>query len=62
MGKDKLIDVDHTSERLGGVSTRSLLDARYRARLGLRAIRVGRRLMFSEQEIDRLIERGRERA
>lgn len=55
----KLVDVLETAVRLG-VSPRSIIDRRYRLRIGLHGVHVGRRLLFDECEIDRLIERGRE--
>lgn len=55
----KLIDVLETAARLG-VSPRSIIDRRYRARLGLHGTHVGRRLLFDEGEIEAVIRRGRE--
>lgn len=55
----KLIDVLETAHRLG-VSPRSIIDRRYRARLGLHGTHVGRRLLFDEGEIETIIRRGRE--
>ncbi|MGB4782177.1 helix-turn-helix domain-containing protein [Candidatus Methylomirabilis sp.] len=55
----KQISLEQAAERLS-VSPRSLSDRRYRVRLGLAAVRIGRRLTFSETDIDRLIMRGRE--
>jgi hypothetical protein len=56
----KLISADETAERLC-VSPRSLLDKRYRLRIGLNAVRIGRRLGFIEADVERLITRGREK-
>lgn len=56
----KQISLEQAAERLS-VSPRSLSDRRYRTRLGLAAVRIGRRLTFSETDLDRLIREGRER-
>lgn len=42
------------------VSPRSLSDKRYRSRLGLAGRKIGRRLIFAEEDVIRLLERGRE--
>ncbi len=42
------------------VSPKSLADARWRRRVGLRATRVGRSLRFLESELERLLARGLE--
>lgn len=55
----RLIDVLETARRLG-VSPRSVVDRRYRMRLGLHGTHVGRRLLFDEGEIEGIIRRGRE--
>lgn len=44
-----------------GVSKRSLSDKRYRLRIGLPAVRIGRRIGFEERDVERIITRGRER-
>lgn len=57
----RIIPVDEAAKRLG-VSTRSLLDKRFRLRAGLPAIKIGlRRIGFEEGDIERLIREGRER-
>ena len=53
------LDVD-SAARLLGISPRSLADKRYRARLGLAARRVGRRLVFAEEDCVRILRRGKE--
>lgn len=55
----RLLSVEQAAARLG-VSPRSLMDKRYRARLGLSAVKIGNKVGFEESDIDRLIERGRE--
>jgi hypothetical protein len=53
----------YSLERAAGVLTvspRSLADKRYRIRLGLQARKVGRKLVFVEEDIRQLLERGRE--
>lgn len=42
------------------VSPRSLSDKRYRARLGLAGRKIGKRLIFAEEDVLRLLKRGRE--
>ena len=56
----KQISLEQAAERLS-VSPRSLSDRRYRVRLGLAAVRVGRKLTFSETDLERIIRDGRER-
>lgn len=52
-------DIDEAAGILR-VSPRSLADRRYRERLGLAARRVGRRLVFLEEDLLRLLEGGRQ--
>ena len=56
----KLLTLEETASRLG-VKPTSLSDKRYRCRIGLRAVKVGRRIGFEESDVDRLIVRGREK-
>jgi len=56
----KLLTADETAGRLG-VSPRSLLDKRYRLRIGLSAVKIGRHLGFIESDVERLITRGQEK-
>lgn len=42
------------------ISPRLLSDKRYRARLGLAGRKIGKRLIFAEEDVLRLLERGRE--
>lgn len=56
----KQISLEQAAERLS-VSPRSLADRRYRVRLGLAAVKIGRRITFAESDIERLIREGRER-
>ena len=44
-----------------GISPRSVQDRRWRLRVGLRGVRVGRSLRFRESDCLKLLERGRER-
>ncbi len=44
-----------------GISPRSLADRRYRTRIGLPARRIGRRIVFLESDVRRLLELGKER-
>ena len=46
--------------RILQVSPRSLADKRYRLRLGLAARKVGRRVIFLEADLKRLLDAGRE--
>jgi len=57
----RLLTPEETAQRLGGISPRSLADKRYRARIGLYATKVGKRLMFAENDVERLITHGREK-
>lgn len=57
----RVLSVDEAAQRLG-VSPRSLLDKRFRTRTGLPAIKIGSRpIGFDEGDIEKLVERGRER-
>lgn len=57
----RIMPVDEAAQRLG-ISPRSLLDKRFRLRTGLPAIKIGmRRIGFDERDIERMIEKGRER-
>lgn len=56
----RLLTADEAGQRLG-LAPRSLLDRRFRLRLGLHGVKLGRALRFDEGEVERLIERGRER-
>jgi hypothetical protein len=56
----RLISLEEAAGRLG-ISPRSLCDKRYRMRIGLAVVRIGRRVGFSEADIERLITRGREK-
>ena len=51
---------EEASRRLG-VAIRSLEDKRYRIRIGLPAVHIGRRIGFDERDIDQLIACGREK-
>ncbi len=42
------------------ISPRSLSDRRYRLRLGLAGRKIGRRILFTEDDLARLLEEGRE--
>ncbi len=55
----RTLSIDDTA-RLLSVSTRSLHDKRYRLRIGLPARKIGRRTVFLEADILKLLERGRE--
>jgi len=55
----RLLSVMEAAQRLG-VSRVSLLDKRYRARIGLPAIKIGRRIGFTDHDLEQLIIRARE--
>ena len=55
----RVLPLDETAYRLG-VSPRSLADKRYRARIGLPGVKLGRRLGFDERDVERLVAQGRE--
>jgi excisionase family DNA binding protein len=55
----KLLKPEETAEQLG--TTREVVySPRWRSRVGLRAVRVGRSLRFREDDVRALIERGTE--
>jgi hypothetical protein len=56
----RLLSTEEAGLRLG-VSPRSLIDKRYRLRLGLSAVKIGRKVGFAENDIERIIERRCER-
>ena len=60
MPPDRGLDKYQVAHRLG-VSPRTIEDPRWRLRVGLRAVRVGRTLRFRESDLLRLIERSVER-
>lgn len=56
----RLLTADEAGQRLG-LAPRSLLDRRFRLRLGLHGVKLGRRVLrFDESELEDLIARGRE--
>ncbi len=55
----ELVPMDEAARRLA-CSKRSLADLRWRTKVGLPAIRIGRRLSFSEADLDRVIAARRE--
>ena len=57
---EQLLSVDEVARRLG-VSARSLLDKRYRTRIGLPCVKIGRLVKFALSDVDALIERGRQK-
>ena len=56
----RIMPLKETAQRLG-LSHLSLADKRFRTRIGLPAIKLGRRLGFDERDVEQLIVRGRER-
>ena len=56
----KVISKEETAGRLN-VSPSSLSDKRYRLRIGLNAVKIGRRLGFLESDVQRLITHNREK-
>jgi hypothetical protein len=56
----RIISVKETAQQLG-LSPLSLADKRFRARIGLPGVKLGRRLGFDERDIEQLILRGREK-
>lgn len=55
-----IMSADEAAKRLC-VAVRSLTDKRYRTRIGLPAVKVGRRIGFDEKDVEKLIARGREK-
>ena len=56
----RIVSVGETAIRLN-VRPKSLLDKRFRARIGLAAVHIRRRIGFAEGDIERIITRGREK-
>ena len=56
----RVIPLEETAQLLG-LSPLSLADKRFRVRLGLPAVKLGRKLGFDERDVEQLILRGRER-
>lgn len=56
----RVITLEDAALRLG-LSPRSLADKRFRTRIGLPGIKLGRRLGFDERDVERLIIHGREK-
>jgi len=56
----RIMPLEETAQRLG-LSPLSLADKRFRLRLGLPAVKLGRKLGFDEHDVEQLILRGRER-
>jgi len=55
------LGVDQSGEYLGGVARRTLTDARWRARHNLPAVRIGKKLAFLIEDLDKILARGREK-
>ena len=55
----KLLSVEEACAILG-VSFRSLIDKRYRERIGLPCIKIGRRILFDPSEVEQIITKNRE--
>jgi hypothetical protein len=56
----RVIPLEETA-RLLGFSPLSLADKRFRVRIGLPAVKLGRKLGFDEHDVEQLILRGREK-
>jgi hypothetical protein len=56
----RTLSIDEAARALS-LSTRSLHDKRYRLRIGLPARKIGRRTVFLEADVLKLLERGKER-
>jgi hypothetical protein len=54
-----VIGLDDAAKRLN-VAPSSLLSERYRRRLGLPVVRIGRKVGFAEEDVEAVIQRGRE--
>lgn len=59
MERKHTMEIDGAAEFIS-VKPRSLADLRFRARLGLPARRVGRKLVFLVKDLEDLLERGKE--
>lgn len=60
MSSDRGLDKHQVAYRIG-VSPRTVEDPRWRVRVGLRAIKVGRTLRFRESDVLRFLDRSVER-
>jgi len=56
----KLMNVQELSERLN-LPTSTIKDKRWRARMGLPAVKLGERVLFREQDVERVITKHLER-
>ena len=56
----RVMSLEEVAQKLG-VSPRSLADKRFRARIELPAVKIGRRVGFDERDVEQLILRGREK-
>ena len=56
----RVMSLEEVAQKLG-VSPRSLADKRFRARIELPAVKIGRRVGFDEHDVEQLILRGREK-
>lgn len=56
----RIISVKETAQQLS-LSPLSLADKRFRVRIGLPAVKLGRRLGFDERDVEQLVMRGREK-
>jgi Helix-turn-helix domain len=55
----KLLSLDQAAAALG-IKPRSLQDKRYRSRIGLAGVKVGKRLLFDMRDLERLVSKGKE--
>jgi len=60
MEKDRALAKEEAASLLG-LSPKTLGDKRWRVRVGLYAVKIGRRLRFIENDLEALVQRGRER-
>jgi len=59
MEKDRALAKEEAASLLG-LSPKTLGDKRWRVRVGLYGVKIGRRLRFIENDLEALVQRGRE--
>jgi hypothetical protein len=59
MSIERLLSIQDVADRLG-LSAQTLRDRSYRMRIGLRGIKVGRKIRFTELDLAKFIEARRE--
>lgn len=61
MSVERLLSIQDVADRLG-LSAKTLRDRSYRMRIGLRGIKIGRKIRFAEADLARFLKARRKRA